>query len=445
MALYASLAVVPCVLAQKTESSKPLEPIPSAVNFDDYFVNRALRLEMFHLGDANNISMSLHEMYEEPVWPENRQGLLSPFPYGRCIAKIYDLESSKLICTRPFDTMFSEYITTEPARKGVKRVLETTVRCPMPKKPIRFVVEARTPRYVYETIFETTIDPDDYHIRRETISMRDETFEVQGSGDPANCVDIAFLAEGYTVEELPKFKSDVARFADFMFAQKPYSMLKNRFSVRGVFRASAERGTDEPRQKSFRNTALNSTYNIFDVDRYMLVESNHAMHRMAAQVPYDTIVVLVNTKRYGGGAICYDFCCSSADHETSEMVFLHEFGHSFAYLADEYVGNVAYSDMYPEGFEPVEPNITRELNRERIKWKALLSPRAVELPTSKLSSKEAKRLQIVGAFEGGGYVAKGIYRPEQACWMGSMDRDEGFCAVCADAIERMVRFYAPER
>lgn len=410
------------------------------IEFDAFFTDQALRLELYHYGNTAKSAMSLHEIYEEPTWPENRRSVISPFPYGKCRARVIDQDSNTLICTRPFDTMFSEYATTEPARKGIQRVFETTVRIPKPRKTARVILESRSANQVYEPVLEFLVDPKDYHIRKESTQSTDQVIGVLDSGKPENCVDIVFLAEGYTIDESSKFESDIRKFIDFMFAQRPYAKWKNQFNIRGVFRASQEKGPDEPRQGIFRHSALNATYNIFDVDRYMLVEENHAMHRMAAQVPYDTIVVLVNTKRYGGGAICLDYCVSSADHPTSPMVFLHEFGHSFAYLADEYVGNVAYSDMYPEGIEPVEPNITRELNRDKMKWKKHLSG-DLPIPSQLLPKDEAKQKQIVGAFEGGGYMAKGIFRPEQSCWMGSNDRDEGFCVVCVEAIEKMIQHY----
>ncbi len=213
---------------------------------------------------------------------------------------------------------------------------------------------------------------------------------------------MVFLSEGYKADEQQKFKADAQRMTDFMFASGPYRDKKDCFNIRGVFRGSTEAGTDEPRQRSFKSTALNSTYNIFDLDRYLLLEDNHVMHRMAAQVPYDTIVVLVNSKRYGGGSICLDYCTSTVDHPQSEMVFLHEFGHSFAYLADEYIGSVSYNDMYPVGVEPVEPNITRETDRSKIKWKSFLTP-DVPLPTIPGRSFQ----EAVGAFEGEATSPKG--------------------------------------
>lgn len=424
-----------CLLAQSGDESR--EQRPESIVFSDWFADGALRLELIQSGDAKSSVVALQEIYAEPSWAENESMLNIPMDYGRLRCRFLDEASGRLLCTRRFDTMFGEYITTEPARKEIKRAYELTVRCPMPKKPVRVILEDRDRKNEFHPIFETVIDPADYHIRRDSVVSSDVTFAVEDRGDPKQNVDIVFLSEGYTEEDLPAFRADVRKMADSLLAQRPYSELRDRISIRGVFRASAEQGTDQPRQNSYRATALNSSYNIFDLDRYLLVEDNHAMHRMAAQVPYDTIVVLVNTERYGGGGICLDYCVCSAGHALSPITFLHEFGHSFANLADEYVGNVAYSDMYPDGIEPYEPNITRELNPDRIKWKNRLTP-GVSLPTPVLESEQATKLQVVGAFEGGGYMKNGMYRPEQVCWMGSNDRDEGFCVVCQDAIRAMI-------
>ncbi len=479
-------------------AEQPSSPAP-AIAFDDFFIDKALRLELFQFGNATESEISLHQIFEEPVWPENPSHLLTPFDYGRTAIKVYDATSNTLIFSKGFDTMFSEYATTDPAIKGTKRVFETVARCPFPKSKIRVEIEERGKDNVLSTVLTTIIDPADYQIRRESVLNNDEVFEIQNTGHPHDRLDVVFLAEGYTADESKKFRDDVKRMTEFLFSKTPYSALKDKFSVRAIFRPSAEKGADEPRQGIFKSTALNATYNIFDLDRYLLVEENHAMHRIAALVPYDTVVVLVNTPRYGGGAICLDYCVCSADDPLSPLVFLHEFGHSLSYLADEYVGAVSYNGMYPEGVEPIEPNITRELDREKIKWKSMLTP-DVSLPTvdskaelrqiakelnadervakkkieeaeasgrsaaeidairtdwttaRELLEKQQQSLQsqsdnlqnVVGAFEGGGYAAKGIFRPEQSCWMGSNDADAGLCIVCCDAVRRMVLYYADD-
>jgi hypothetical protein len=423
--------------------------------------------------------------------------LVPPFEVGRYAIRVYDVESNRLIYACGFDTTFAEYKTTTPALKGEKRVLQKSVHLPMPRKQVRVEFEQRNKANHLTPLYHTIIDPTDYHIIRETVNQGDWTFEIQKTGPPHERVDFAFLSEGYTASEKEKFKGDAERFARHLFTVEPYKSSKDKFNVYGVFRPSAEQGVDQPRQHSFKNTILGASYNSFDLDRYLLVENNHAMHRMAAQVPYDTVVVLVNSSRYGGGSIAMDYCVTTVDNSTSLRIFLHELGHSFAFLADEYVGSVAYNDFHPKGVEPLEPNITALLDPSNIKWKHLLTP-GIALPTepppsdyiklkaqlraaqsevtnqvaaatakgqneeeikgiedkskalqqeleNKIAAEQAKIASfsnIVGAFEGAGYMSKGMYRAQYGCWMGGAGPADGFCAVCRHAIQRIINYYA---
>jgi hypothetical protein len=254
---------------------------------------------------------------------------------------------------------------------------------------------------------------------------------------------------------------------------------------------------DEPRQRSYKKTVLSASFNAFDLDRYMLIEEDHLMHDIAAQVPYDVLAVLVNSPRYGGGSIALDYCVSTVDHPSSAQVFVHELGHSFAYLADEYYqSEVSYNDFYPKGVEPLEPNITALLDPTHVKWADLLSP-GIAVPTEygkdriealqtglrdnraalgkaleaakkrNASDREIKEIEgrfktagdafaakiaavraeydplvdKVGVFEGAGYASKGLYRPMIYCIMIGNPKNE-FCRVCQKAIARMIDFYS---
>jgi hypothetical protein len=316
-------------------------------------------------------------------------------------------------------------------------------------------------------------------------------------GDPHDKVDFVFLAEGYTAADRDKFKADVDRMTAALFAVEPYKSLKDAFNVRAVFRASAERGMDEPRQRAYKATVLGASFNAFALDRYMLIEEDHLMHEMAAAVPYDVLAVLVNSPRYGGGSIGLDYCVTTVDHPASPQVFVHELGHSFAYLADEYYqSEVSYNDFYPKGIEPLEPNITALLDPAHVKWQDLLSPgigvpteygkdsvealqaelrenrvaRAKALDEAKkkaASATEVRNLEAkskaaedglvkkiaairsqyasledkVGVFEGAGYASKGLYRPMIYCIMMGNPKND-FCKVCQAAIARMIDFTA---
>jgi hypothetical protein len=409
------------------------------VLFSDYFVDKALRLEFFQVGNAREMTQTLHAMAEESSWPESHQNLITSFPYGKLKVVVHDASSGKLIFTKGFDSLFDEYATTEPALSGGKKVFQTTARIPMPTRPVTVKIEHRLPDNSYEEVFSELIDPNDVRIRRESTATSDSIVDIQIKGAASDCVDLVFLAEGYMSNERAKFQNDVQRLTDHLFTVAPYAANRDRFNVRGVFRVSDESGSDDPNKGIFRKTALNTSFNTLGIDRYLLLEDNHRMRQMAAAVPYDTIVVLVNTSTYGGGSICQDFCVTCTDSPVSSMVFVHELGHGLAYLADEYIGNVTYSNMYPENIEPVEPNITRELDPDKIKWRAFLSE-GVSLPTRMKRSEASAR--TVGAFEGGGYLLKGMYRSQQSCIMGSADPNEHFCAACNDAIQRIIDHYS---
>lgn len=222
------------------------------------------------------------------------------------------------------------------------------MRIPWPTHKINLVIEVRDRKNLLRPLTVETIDPEDYHHVREEISAGDYTFEVRKNGPLSERVDLVFLAEGYRAVDREKFESDVKKFAGYLLETEPYKSNQDKFNIYGVFRPSAESGPDEPRQKVYRNTVLKASFNAFDLDRYLLTEEGFLMREMAAQVPNDAIVILVNSKRYGGGGIYNDYCLTTVDHQASRSVFLHEFGHSFAGLADEYyTSDVAYNKFYP--------------------------------------------------------------------------------------------------
>ncbi len=465
-------------------------------DFDLYFAGGALRLEFFQTGDSDEEIISPGQICREPVWPGSRVNLIDHFNNGRYGIKVYDIATNALIYSSGFDCMYGEYRTTTPALEGIKRTFRRAVRFPQPKRPVNFVLEKRDQNNLPAPLFLLKIDPADYHINTEP-AQTGELYESHISGNPAGKADLLFIAEGYTAAEKQKFEADVDKMRDFLFTISPYREMKEKLNLRGLFIASPESGMDEPRQGSYKNTLLNASFNAFDLDRYMLVDDGHLLRRIAGQAPYDAIVVLVNSTRYGGGGIYNDYAITTVDHAMSRRVFVHEFGHSFGGLGDEYyTSDVAYNDFYPKGIEPLEPNITALLDPEHIKWAELLSP-GVSLPTEYgremldslqasrrengqamekalrtakekgASEKELEKLRKpyldkskkidsalaaqrkkyehladrVGAFEGAGYSARGLYRPMMDCLMISNNRDR-FCKVCEAAIARMIDHYA---
>jgi hypothetical protein len=473
---------------------------PPPVAFDDFFVDKALRFNLYQAGDAKEEAVVLDRICEEPVWPESRTHLIEPFNYGRYVVKLYDVASNRLIYTRGFDTTFAEYKTTTPALDGVKRVFQRSLRVPEPKRTFLFVVEARDRSHLLHPLFTLTVDPADYHIIREQTAAGGIVYEARKMGDPHEKVDLTFIAEGYTAADLDKFKADVDRLSAYLFTVEPYKSRRERFNVRGIFHPSPETAMDEPRQRVYRKTLLDASFNAFDLDRYMLIEEDFRMHEIAAEAPTDAIVVLVNSTRYGGGSIAFDYCVSTVDNAVSPQVMIHELGHSFGGLADEYyMSDVSYNDFYPKGVEPLEPNITALLDPANVKWKDLLSPgisvpteygkdevdalqaerrknradearaledakktgadaarlREIEATYKKADAAISKKIEAVetryafledkvGVFEGAGYSSRGLYRPQIHCIMISSPTGE-FCKVCQRAISQMIDYFGEGR
>ncbi len=242
-------------------------------------------------------------------------------------------------------------------------------------------------------------------------------------------IDIVFLADGYTIEEMGKYRKDVDRFSNVLFSTSPYKENTDKFNIRLVESVSEESGTDIPMDNVWKNTALKTTYNTFGSERYLTTLSNFIVRDYAGVVPYDYIYIIVNSSKYGGGGVYNHINVVSSDDKFSPFVFIHEFGHGFAGLADEYyTSSVSYQDYYNLNVEPVQPNITSLINFEK-KWKDLID-NDIPIPTPVNS----ENIDKIGVYEGGGYVSKGIYRPYIDCMMKSKTAKE-FCPVCKKAIK----------
>jgi hypothetical protein len=286
----------------------------------------------------------------------------------------------------------------------------------------------------FTKLFETIIDPSDYYIRKEK-PVNAAVTKIYGSGDPHKCVDLAFIAEGYTETEMGKFREDVRKMADILFAEAPFSDYREKINIWAVEAVSSDSGTDIPGDKIYNNTVLNSSFYTFGTDRYLTTQDIKSVNDYAAVAPHDNIIVLINSDKYGGGGVYNYYSGTTADHILSPKVFMHEFGHGFAGLADEYYSSeVAYEEFYPLGVEPWEPNITTMVNFDS-KWKKMIA-KETPVPTPA----EEKYNNVTGLFEGGGYSAKGIFRPEMDCRMKS-NGSKGYCSVCREAIKKMIEFY----
>jgi len=319
----------------------------------------------------------------------------------------------------------------------------------------------RKNEYIEE--FKHTIDPETARIRRFVPIKKFQAKSYQKSGNPHQKVDLLILSEGYTKKEMREFRRDVDHYMKDLFSFKPFSEMKDRFNVWYIEASSEQSGIDNPALNFYVNTQFGLSYSTLNLDRYVFPTENKIIRNVAAHAPYDFICILFNSPKYGGGAIFNQFSVSfsridpTGDAWLPDYVFVHEFGHLFGGLGDEYYSSaVAYNDFYPPDVEPWEPNLTALLNPENLKWLNLVEP-GTPLPTpwdkadfdqlprnSKDQSqflRNQKHWGKVGCFEGAGYSSTGLYRPALDCIMFSRNTD-GFCPVCQSSISKMIRFYS---
>lgn len=407
--------------------------LPAQEEFDKYFTDKVLRFDFMLAGNSEKTTVYPVGMKEEPFWAGSKTNLINPFNSGNFKYEVFDVTDNSLIYSRAFCTLFQEWQTTAEA-KSVERSFYEVATMPYPRDKIRFILSKRERNGLFSKLYETVIDPSIYFIRKEN-PLNVTATKIYGAGDPHASVDLAFIAEGYKTDEMGKFREDVKRMADYLFAEEPFTEYKDKFNIWAVEAISQDSGTDIPGEHIYVNTALNSSFYTFDIDRYLTTQDIKDVNDYAAAVPHDNIVVLINSNRYGGGGVYNYYTGTTTGNQLSPKVFIHEFGHGFAGLADEYyTSTVAYDEFYPLNVEPWEPNITTLVNFGS-KWKNMVA-KDTPLPTPS----EEKYKDMTGLFEGGGYSAKGIYRPEMDCRMKS-NGPKGYCSVCRNAIKKMIEFY----
>ncbi len=350
--------------------------------FNTFFIDKTMRIDLFHIGDAESEIFTLDQISQYGIWAGSRVNLIDTFNNGRYYAKIYDLKSNQLIFSKGYDCFFAEYKSGAEAHEGIKRTFHESVLIPYPKSEVKLVIENRNQQNELDSVFSAKIDPNSISIIKTRYQDKNvQIYNAHLPADPHGAVDIAILGEGYTDSDREKFASDLEKFKKIILNHEPYKAMRDRINIYGVLKPSLESGVDEPRAGIFRNTVLSATFNSLGSERYLMTEDNKAMRDLAAHVPYDALYIMVNHNRYGGGGIYNLFCTFTTDNQWHKYLFLHEFGHSFSGLADEYyTSDVAYNDFYPKGIEPVEPNITALLNNDHIKWHELVTE-DTEIPT----------------------------------------------------------------
>jgi hypothetical protein len=442
---------------------------------------RTFRVDYVHVGTATEERFALDRLVLEPLaWPGNPDHPIDDTNSGKYLFEVRDARSKRLLYSRGFSSIFGEWETTAEA-KSIWRAFSESLRFPAPPAPVVVVLKKRDPNSnAFRDAWTLPVDPRDPSIDDARPPPAGELIALQRTGDPAHKVDLLLLGDGYTARERPKFEKDARRLMDILFSTSPFKERRNDFNVWGLCPAAAQSGISRPSLGIHRRSPVGATYDALGSERYILTFDNRAFRDLASHAPYDLVEIVANASTYGGGGIFNLFGTVAADSRWAPYVFVHEFGHHVAGLADEYFTSPVAYEKKTERIEPWEPNVTADSRRP--KWASLLTPgiplptpwdeagfiewqkgvqerrkkiRAERRPESEMDAlfvteqvEATRRLSQeryagqVGAFEGADYEAKGYYRAQTDCIMFTRD-EVPFCAACRAAIDRILDLYAP--
>jgi len=400
--------------------------------FEQWFDDGAMRIDLMFSGTTDESTYAFMELKKENFYSGSKTTLVDPFDYGDHKFEVRDAETGTLIYAYTYCTLFREWQTTTEA-KTVRRAYNHVIRFPWPKISVKVEIFDRSWEGEFISAWTGLFDPASiYADPSETEKF--ESVDLQINGPSEEKIDLLFLAEGYMENEMEKFLEDARRSAGYIFSEEPFKSKQKSFNVRAVKSVSKDSGTDIPGQTIWKNTVMNSSFFTFGIERYMTTMDFSSVCDVAANAHYDQIYILVNTDKYGGGGMYNLYSISAADNLESRAVVIHEFGHAFGGLADEYYNSaVAYNDFFNLETEPWNPNLTTLVNFDS-KWKLMLAE-DTPVPTPQ----EETYMGTIGVYEGGGYVSKDVFRPMIDCRMHT--NDAAFCPVCSDALLKMIKRY----
>jgi hypothetical protein len=458
---------------------------------------QTMRLDYYHTGNSKQEVFSIDRVVIEPLpWPGDMSKTIDETNLGKYFFEMRDSKTKRVVYSRGFASIFGEWETTDEA-STMMRTFSESLRFPAPEVPVEIVLKKRGARNAWRDVWSTALDPKNMFIDRSRATAPAPLIAIQKMGDPATKVDFVILGDGYTAGEQKKFEGDARRLTEVLFATSPFKEHRSDFNVWALCPPAAESGISRPSTGIYRDSPLGATYDAFGSERYVLSFDNRALRKVAQFAPYEFIEILANNRTYGGGGIFNLYSTVAADNAFANYVFVHEFGHHFAGLADEYYTSAVAYTTPPERTEPWEPNATALLppvstgstsdragadvgDRSVLKWADLVKPetpiptpwnkeafenysreiqkrrtqlRKEKRPESEMEALFAEELKFeealfakekylghVGAFEGAIYESKGYYRPEIDCIM--FTRANHFCAVCRRAIERIIKLYS---
>ena len=406
----------------------------SAQNFDEYFTDKTLRVDYLFTGNTSHQAICVDELSALPRWAGRRHHLAELPLEGNGQITMRDAASDSVIYRTSFSSLFLEWLETDEART-VDRGFENTFLLPYPRRKAVVEITLLDPHHQVRTRLTHTVNPEDILIHEKGHTHITPHRYLLQSGPADRCIDVAILAEGYTEEEMDTFYQDAKVACESLFGHEPFRSMKQRFNIVAVASPSEDSGVSIPRLDQWKNTAFHSHFSTFYSDRYLTTSRLKALHDALAGIDYEHIIVLANTDEYGGGGIYNSYTLTTAHHESFRPVVVHEFGHSFGGLADEYFYEEdIMSDTYPTDVEPWEPNVTTRVNFAS-KWADLI-PEGTPMPTPA----EDFNTYQVGLYEGAAYSFKGLYRGSYYCGMRT-NVYPAFCPVCQRALLRLIEFY----
>ena len=402
--------------------------------FADHFADKTLRVDYIFNGNASGQAICLDGLSALPTWAGRKHHLAELPLQGNGQIVMRNAASGKTIYTTSFSSLFQEWLETDEAR-NVTKGFENTFLLPYPLQPVEIEITLLDPRRNVRASMKHIVHPNDVLIEQKGNSHITPHKYLLHNDSPEKCIDVAILAEGYTLQEIQTFYEDADIACKSIFDHEPFKSMKKRFNVVAVASPSTDSGVSVPRLNEWKHTAFGSHFSTFYSDRYLTTSRVKAIHDALAGIPYEHIIILANTEEYGGGGIYNSYTLTTAHHPMFRPVVVHEFGHSFGGLADEYFyDNDVMTDTYPLDIEPWEQNISTQVDFAA-KWKDMLSENT-PVPTPA----EVSENYPTGAYEGGGYSAKGIFRPAENCRMRTNEYP-AFCPVCQRALRRIIEFY----
>lgn len=448
------------------------------MDFNSWFENKTMRVDYFHSGTATEEHFSMDRVLSDGIWAGSNTVLADDLKFGLYFFEVFDQSTGTLLYSRGYASVFGEWQSTPEAVNW--GTFHESIRFPWPLKPVKIVISKRNEKMLFASIWDTVIDPAARWVNKGDLQSPYKSWSFIDNGAPNQKVDIVILGDGYTQAEMEKFHKDVERLAGELFKVEPFKSRKSDFNVRGVETPSAVSGVSRPHAGIFKRTPLSTHYSSFDSERYVLSYDNRTIRDVAASVPYDYMFILVNERTYGGGGIFNLYSTVASDNKFSDYIFVHEFGHSFAGLADEYYSSAVAYEIPAITTEPWEANITAFLDKSKVKWADLLTAgtpiptpwdkenfdkfsyeiqkervviRSTQQPEEVMEAlfererkhetemlDNMKYSKCVGLFEGAGYNQFGMYRGYPDCIMFTRNRND-FCPVCQSAIQKVIEQY----